>query len=174
MLKKAIKYIKDKESKIKFKYSQEEIFSFLKTNTGVSIVIAIILLFIAIGNPFVIGAVIGGYLGAKRTEELHKNSSNTPLILGASIGGILGGSFLVFSVALGSFFHMLGSILGAFAGTGAIIAFVGDLTARVSLRLMKFSFSKNTSKKDVIKKATKKYKAHKVLVSKRKIRLKTT
>jgi len=164
---------KNKSSKISFRYNQEAILRFLKTNIATSILIGLVILFIVAGNPFVVGALIGGYLGAKRTENLHKTFSTTPLILGASIGAILGGITLIFSVAIGSFFHTIGGILGVLSGAGAIIAFSGDLTEKITYKLMSLSVMKIGKKITKIKKK-KSNPSKNRSVSKIKTRIKTT
>jgi ABC-type multidrug transport system fused ATPase/permease subunit len=150
MKKKFLKNVKENN----FKYSQKDILQFLQTNTAVSILIALVILFIAIGNAFVVGALIGGYFGAKKGEKLHEVSSNFSIILGTSIGAILGGITLVLAVKVGSFFHIIGSILGAVVGFVAIVVFSGDLTEKLSHKLMNLSFisgdknkTKTTNKK---------------------------
>ena len=168
-MQKGFKDIKEnKASKMKFKYSQEDIIEFLQTNVAASILIVLVILFIVIGSPFVVGALIGGYFGAKRAEKLRIISSSlNPLILGASIGAVLGGIILIFSVSIGQYFHTIGGILGALAGVGAIVAFSGDLTEKITSKLMRFSFLKNTSKKT--KEQTKEnFKKKKIITNKKK------
>jgi hypothetical protein len=127
-------------AKIRFKYSQKEIIDFLKANTTTAILIAFVLLIITLGNSFVVGALMGGYLGANRAEKLYKHLSTGYLVLGASIGAVLGGTFLITVVTIGSFLHMIASLLAAVAGWIAIVAFSGDITENVMNRLKKFSF----------------------------------
>jgi hypothetical protein len=160
-MQKGFKDIKEnKASKMKFKYSQEDIIEFLETNVAASILIALVILFIVIGSPFVVGALIGGYFGAKRAENLRIISSSlNPLILGATIGAVLGGIILIFSVSIGRYFHTIGGILGALAGVSAIVAFSGDLTEKITSKLMKFSSIKNTSKESEESSKKKKSKA---------------
>ena len=149
MKKQAFNNMRDKTKEYNFMYSKKEMFQFLKTNTAVSILIALVILFIAIGNSFVVGALIGGYLGAKRSENSHGLSSNLSIIYGVSVGAVIGGIIMVLSVTVGDFFHTIGSILGAIVGFVAIVVFSGDLTEKVTTKLMNLSFisgNKNKTK----------------------------
>jgi hypothetical protein len=141
-----------KKRRINFKYSKEEVLGFLKTNIATSILIGLVLLFITIGNSFVVGALIGGYLGAKQLEKSSKDFSTAHLVLGASVGAVLGGSILIFSVAIGRFFYMIGSMLGAIAGCGAVIVFSGEMTGKITHKVMDSPIMSRVLEKNIKKK----------------------
>ncbi|NRA73224.1 MAG: hypothetical protein HRU36_00555 [Rickettsiales bacterium] len=170
MIKKILKSTKSKNSKFTLRFNKTEIISFCKKNTAVAILIALAALFIAIGNSFVVGALIGGYIAAKQSEKLNSSSNSSLLILTTSIGAVLGGFILMISVLVGAFFHTIGGIVGLFVGGTAIAAFFGDLTTKIAFKLQNIFFTKKCKK--TTRASSKLHK--KTSISKRKVHLKAT
>lgn len=106
----------------------------IKRRPGISLVASVLIILLALRNPFVIGAILGGFLGVKKVEKIYKQHEfhDMPVIIALITGSILGGLFVISMVAGGNFFlGDVGGFSGAIIGTLATAVFAGCITERI-------------------------------------------
>ena len=151
-VKKIIKECKDKHSMM----------GLIKARPGASLVLGILTILLALTNPFVIGAILGGFLGVRKVEKNYKDHDfqDMPVIVALIIGSILGGLFTISVVGIGqSLFDKIGMFLGAVIGTSVTTLFAGYITERIVRELMSIQAFSNKTKLKVhaILKKTRKF-----------------
>lgn len=145
------------------KSGHKDITEQIKRRPGFCLALGILAIIIALGNPFVIGAILGGFLSVRKTESSFKKSDlcETHIILSLIIGAILGGVTVLSCVFFGSFFGTTGIVLGSIAGSAITLAFIANLSKLIISEVMTLHLFGGASKGNSRSKAALAFKRNK-------------
>lgn len=138
------------------KSGHKDIMEPIKRRPGFCLALGVLAIIIALGNPFVVGAILGGFLSVRKTENSFKKPDlcEIHVILSLIIGAILGGITVLSSVFFGSFFGTAGIVLGSITGIAATLVFITNLSKLIVSEIMNLHLFDATLKRSPHSKAT--------------------
>jgi hypothetical protein len=130
----------------KLRARHEEVLIMIKRYPGTSLALGVLSVLFGCGNPFVMGAILGGFLSAKQIENLKQKHIELQMILTVITGAMLGGLSIVCTVLVGAHLGSMGCLLGSLTGVVFTTLFIGQASVFIVDKIIQGKYKLKVSK----------------------------